>query len=183
MVLMAHPIHWAGVLESSNRFTRYVWMMLAKGPRPFTLSHGIFFRLSSSIIQWLIERCNDLEPTGCGQHSTLLSTITSNTNTNLRNLNSPHHRGKIPFPCGLKIKRSKSTASPMICISCSKQPEKKNAERCIQYSPSTIVGGWTNPFEKYTQVTLDHFPRDENKKIWMKPPPSRSQWLTVWRNP
>ena len=45
-----------------------------------------------------------------------------------------------------------------------KTTRKKNAERCIQHSPSTIVGGWTNPFEKYTQVTLDHFPRDENKK-------------------
>ena len=28
------------------------------------------------------------------------------------------------------------------------------------------VGGWTNPFEKYAQVKLDHFPKDrgENKK-------------------
>ena len=36
-----------------------------------------------------------------------------------------------------------------------------------------LVGGWTNPFEKYYIVKLDHFPRDrgENKK-YLKPPPS-----------
>ena len=30
----------------------------------------------------------------------------------------------------------------------------------------TLVGGWTNPFEKYAPVKLDHFPKDrsENKK-------------------
>ena len=28
------------------------------------------------------------------------------------------------------------------------------------------IGGWTNPFEKYAAVKLDHFPRDpgENHK-------------------
>ena len=38
---------------------------------------------------------------------------------------------------------------------------------------SCLVGGWTNPSEKYAQVKLDHFPsfRDENKK-YLKPPAS-----------
>ena len=26
-----------------------------------------------------------------------------------------------------------------------------------------VVGGWTNPFEKYAQVKLDHLPRDRGK--------------------
>ena len=48
-----------------------------------------------------------------------------------------------------------------------------------------LVGGWTNPFEKYAQVKLDHLPRDrvENKK-YLKPPPSlslKSLVLVSWR--
>ena len=39
-----------------------------------------------------------------------------------------------------------------------------------------VVGGFfTNPFEKYATVKLDHFPRDRgenSKKYGMKPPPS-----------
>ena len=36
-----------------------------------------------------------------------------------------------------------------------------------------MVGGWTNPFEKYAQVKLDHFARDrgENRKVFELPPP------------
>ena len=36
-----------------------------------------------------------------------------------------------------------------------------------------LVGGWTNPFEKYANVKLDHFPkvRGENTK-YLKPPTS-----------
>ena len=38
---------------------------------------------------------------------------------------------------------------------------------------SFLVGGWTNPVEKYAQVKFDHFPKDrgENNK-YLKPPPS-----------
>ena len=36
-----------------------------------------------------------------------------------------------------------------------------------------LAGGWTNPFEKYANVKLDHFPKvwGENK-TYLKPPPS-----------
>ena len=38
----------------------------------------------------------------------------------------------------------------------------------------SIVGGWTNPSEKYAQVKLDYFPRvrGRNKKKYLKPPTS-----------
>ena len=45
----------------------------------------------------------------------------------------------------------------------------------LQIYPSKInlVGGWTNPFEKYAIVKLDHFPRGSGVKMKkMKPPPS-----------
>ena len=31
-------------------------------------------------------------------------------------------------------------------------------------TPFSLVGGWTNPFEKYATVKMDHFPRSENNK-------------------
>ena len=47
--------------------------------------------------------------------------------------------------------------------------------RCINFICSKLVGGWfTNPFEKYAQVKLDHETpnRDENEKC-LKPPPKK----------
>ena len=50
------------------------------------------------------------------------------------------------------------------------QTKKKQRERRVQWCENvqliTIIGGWTNLFEKYFLVKLDHFPnfRDENKK-------------------
>ena len=48
---------------------------------------------------------------------------------------------------------------------------------------SDLVGGWTNPFEKYAQVKLDHFPKVGMKiyKIYLKPPPAQwYHWLILY---
>ena len=46
----------------------------------------------------------------------------------------------------------------------------------------TLIAGWTNPFEKYAQVKLDHCiprDRDENNK-YLKPPSNSHQWRLLW---
>ena len=43
-----------------------------------------------------------------------------------------------------------------------------------------LVGGWTNPIEKYYIVKLDHLPRDRGKnKIFELPPPSDDNMLAT----
>ena len=44
---------------------------------------------------------------------------------------------------------------------------------------SSLVGVFSNPFEKYAKVNLDHFPRDrgENKKYLKTPPSSTTNFL------
>jgi len=53
----------------------------------------------------------------------------------------------------------KPLVKPHVCI------------RSFQCTTAKPTSGWTNPFEKYADVKLDHFPnfRGENKKYW-KPP-------------
>ena len=54
---------------------------------------------------------------------------------------------------------------------------KKNMEQ------HNLAGGWTNPFEKYYIVKLDHIPRVRggNTKIFELPPPSNSN-NSIWTN-
>ncbi len=49
-------------------------------------------------------------------------------------------------------------------------------------SEGTLVGGWTNPFEKYAQVKLDHFPRDRgknSKNVWIATTEYYLEWHHV----
>ena len=57
-------------------------------------------------------------------------------------------------------------------------PAEKNSPvtRYLQDHPTILVGGWTNPVEKYAQVKLDHFPRDRGEN-------SKNNWkhlLSIW---
>ena len=45
--------------------------------------------------------------------------------------------------------------------------------KMIKYQQTLLVGGWTNPSEKYYIVKLDHFPKVRGeilKKIWNHQP-------------
>lgn len=43
-----------------------------------------------------------------------------------------------------------------------------------------LVGGLTNPFEKYHIVKFHHFPKDRGEKTYLKPRPRRSSWMESW---
>ncbi len=90
------------------------------------------------------ETCNDLEPTGSrAQYSSRISVASTSFKalTFLSNLlNSPHSiTTQKNNQSGLKIKRSRSTASPMICISC-KRLQFKTKKRRKMHSPPPSAG-------------------------------------------
>ena len=55
--------------------------------------------------------------------------------------------------------------------------DSKGVEMCFDKTRPSLTfffgdkqflgGGWTNPFEKYAQVKLDHVPRVKIKNIWV----------------
>ncbi len=63
---------------------------------------------------------------------------------------------------------------PQVVVFLHIPPQKKTGIEGISshITSSYLVGDWTNPFEKYAQVKLDHFPRFrvEHKKNYLKPP-------------